>query len=1028
MASKLEAVLVHIFRSLKLDVTDYCDIETVEGNECLVMNDGTLGTLLEFNGKKSVLGRGEFDGFINSFTSTLSSFFNQRGHAIQFLFVRDFIGQEELSNLLNPQKITAKALMLDLNDIIEETAEVYSKYVYYEKCYIVLWSKPALLDNLELKLSQAERNKFRKNNNWPAFSRSQNLLRPISYLRDRHLSFLNAIRVTLQNKTFNFQVNVLNVSDALKQIRARVYPDISSDNWNPAIPYKDERTNSSRKVPARWKNNNDTDDMSEFMYPDISEQIMVSAMSSPTQKNNDSNNNQLNDPTLAQVGQRLFAPLMFKLPPSETDGLTFNKLFNSINSTDTRQNGVRKSLPFSFSMLIESDGMSVYAYKQIFASILGVASTVNKNIVDSQKLLKERQQNGEKIVKLKMSAMTWADSENISELLLRKRKLWKLLESWGGSTVVEKMGDPMLSFQSNSLALSHQHIGNAAPAPLSEALKLAPLTRPTSQFETITTMMRSMCGKLMPWERFSPLQTLWLNLFSGRPGTGKSVTVNSMNIDACLMGGLKRLSYMVYLDIGISSAGFIDAIVDALPKEYHYLALYKRLQNSSDDCINPFDIHLGGRYPLPHIKTFIVNFITLLITPPEKNGLPYEGMNALVSAAVDEAFKLKDTAEKGQPSTYTEGEFPVVDTALKQHGIQATPGKTPYYVLVDRLFEKGCYYEAEVAQRGAVPILSDLAAVANAPEFKERFGSININGNSLLSLFKFGLDTASDQYPVFNSKTKFDIGSARVIALDLQDVVVKSKDPIEMHKTSIMYMISMQCFFKKISYSQETLNFIRPAYQSYYKKLVSQLIDEYKSFSIDEYHNTGGNKLLENSIMAYARESRKWLLEINVLSQLPKDFNDLMTLASNIVLLEAGSQETRNYIREKVNLTDVAENALQTHCNGPSKDGTTFLAIQINNDTTNFQLYTLTLGPKRLWRLSTTAEDRKLRVLMYEKMNKKDAIALLAKRFPSGGCKNYVTKLKQSAIEKPDFNDEEVSDEIVEKIANDLYKEYLDNL
>lgn len=1029
MASKLETFLVHLFRSMKLDVTDYCDIETVEGNECLVMSDGSLATILEFSGKTSVLGRGEFDDFIKSFSSTTSTFFNQRGHILQFVFVRDFIDKSELENSLAPQKNTAGNLQLDIDDIIDETIDVYSKYVYSEKSYIVLWSKPALLDNLELKLSKNEKDSFRKEHEWPSFSRGQNLLRPISYLRDRHLSFVNTLLSTLRNKIYSFQVNPLNVRDALRKIRSNVYPDFSSMSWSPAIPFIDSNSgkDKTRPIPTRWKNNADANDKSEFMYPNISDQIMIAGISSPSRSNKGSDvSNPLNDPTLVQVGQRLFAPLMFKLPPSETDGLTFNKLFNEINGTDTRQNGEMKALPFSFSMILESDGMSVYRFKQIFASILGIASTINKNIMSSQKTLQEKQRNGENIVKLKMSAMTWADSDNTKELLLRKRKLWKVLESWGGSTIVEKTGDPMLAFQSNSLALSHQHIGNPAPAPLSEALKLTPLTRPASEFEHTTSMMRSICGKLMPWERFSDAQTLWLNLFSGRPGTGKSATVNSMNIDACLMGGLKRLPYVGYLDIGVSSTGFISSIEDALPSHLKYLVLYKRLQNSSKDCINPFDIHLGGRYPLPHIKTFIINFITLLITPPER-GTPYEGMNAIVAAAVDEVYKLKDTIEKGQPTVYTFGEFPEVDNAIEEYGIPVIEGKTPLYTLVDRLFDKGCVYEAEVAQRGAVPRLPDLASVANSPEFKARFGKISIQGNLLLDLFKFGLDTASDQYPIFNSKTQFDVGSARIIALDLQDVVVKGRDPQIMHNTTIMYMIATQCFFKKISFSEETLNFIRPEYFKYYKKLVSELIDEYKSFSIDEYHNTGGNVHLENILSAYARESRKWLLEINVLSQLPKDFGDLMSLASTIVLLEAGSKETRSFIRETVALSDVAESALQTHCNGPTKDGTTFLAIINTKKTTNFQLYTLSMGPKRLWRLSTSAEDRKLRTYLYEKMEKRDAIELLAKRFPSGGCKAYVKKLKQSIVDTQDFDDDLIETEIVLKIGNDLYQEYLNN-
>lgn len=1024
MSGKLEAVLIHIFKSLKMDVTDYCDIETIDGNQCLVMNDGSLATLVEFKGKTSVLGRNEFEKFISALTITLSAFFARKGHAIQFVFIKDFINQSALDSVIKSQKKTAEILRLDINDIIDEVSDVYSNYVYSERCYIVLWSYPALLDDLELKLSKAEKNEFRKNNDWPSLKTAQNLLRPISALHDHHTSYVNTVTNTFRNRNNGFSISILDVSDALNRIRRTVYPDITQDEWKPYIPVE------SSSIPLRWKDNNDVDDKSEFMYPDISEQIMTASFSAPKRNSNKANaNDPMNDPTLLKVGDRLFAPLMFKFPPAETHGLTFNKLFNELNATDTRQNGERKALPYSFSMMIESDGMNVFRFKQIFAGFLGMASDINKNINAARKKLKERLRNGERIVKMRMSAMTWADSENYAELLLRKRKLWKAMESWGNATVIENTGNPMFAFQSNALALSHKHIANPAPAPLYEALMLTPITRPSSVFANTTTVTRSLCGKLMPWERFSDIQSVWLNLFCGRPGAGKSVTVNSMNIDACLMPGMHRIPYLCYLDIGISSEGFITAIKDALPPELQYLAIYKRLQNTAEDCINPFDLHLGGREPLPYFKTFIVNFITLLVTPTERKGIPYTGMSSLVSELVNAVYKLRDTGDKGQPNKYNAGEYPLIDKKIEELGITASSGHTNYYDLVDRLFEAGCIYEAEIAQRSAVPVLSDLAAVCQREDIKATF-DIQTEGNNLIKLFTFGLKTATERYPMFNSSTKFDLGSARVVALDLQDVALKTRDPALMQQNALMYMMASQAFFKKISFSKEIIQSIRPQYKQYYMRLCNELIDEVKIIDIDEYHNTGGNESFQNALDAYARESRKWKLEINILSQIPEDFKDLIKLASTVVLLESGSEDTRKYIKENMSLPDVAEHALVTHCHGPSKDGSTFLAIINGKDNVHYQLYTLTLGAKRLWRLSTTAEDRKLRSNLYERMPKKEAINILAKRFPSGGCKSYVDKLKHSlaSSSKNDFDEDEINAEIVEKIANDLYQEYMESL
>lgn len=90
------------------------------------------------------------------------------------------------------QRSTADRLSLGIHDLIDESVAKYSQYVYDEDCYLVFWSRPALLDTVEAKLATQATNEFRKESNW-RHADAQNLLRPISYLRDRHLSFVSKI-------------------------------------------------------------------------------------------------------------------------------------------------------------------------------------------------------------------------------------------------------------------------------------------------------------------------------------------------------------------------------------------------------------------------------------------------------------------------------------------------------------------------------------------------------------------------------------------------------------------------------------------------------------------------------------------------------------------------------------------------------------------------------------------------------------------------------------------------------------------
>ena len=52
MSGKLEAVLLHVIGLLKTDVEDYCDLETIDGGRAIVAQDGSLASIVRFNGTK----------------------------------------------------------------------------------------------------------------------------------------------------------------------------------------------------------------------------------------------------------------------------------------------------------------------------------------------------------------------------------------------------------------------------------------------------------------------------------------------------------------------------------------------------------------------------------------------------------------------------------------------------------------------------------------------------------------------------------------------------------------------------------------------------------------------------------------------------------------------------------------------------------------------------------------------------------------------------------------------------------------
>lgn len=1011
MSGKLEAVLLHVIGLLKTDVEDYCDLETIDGGRAIVAQDGSLASIVRFNGTKSVLGREQFERLIQLLDGSFSVYFKNRGHQLQVVFRRDLDARGALERNAIQQRSTADRLSLGIHDLIDESVEKYSQYVYDEDCYLVFWSRPALLDTVEAKLATQATNEFRKESNWPATSDAQNLLRPISYLRDRHLSFVSKITDDLSSPEFGCSVDVLDVDDALRSVRRSVYPDLTRDDWKAAIP--------GTKIPFRWKSNGDIEDMSELLYPPLPRQIMTAT--AEIGKNGSEN---LPDSNTVRVGSRVYAPLMVAVPPREPQ--YFNTLFNSLNRAETRENGVTRALPYSISFMLESDGMSVMAFKSIFASLLSITSEQNRNINLAARALSEYRRDGGCIVKLRIAAMTWAgiDPDGIKELALRKSKLWRTLEGWGNPVVLERTGNPMIAFQTNALGLTTKHIGEPCPAPLDDAIALLPLTRPASPFSTGSTIYRSLDGKILRYQRFSSEQTTWITLISGKPGSGKSVLMNNNNVECCLMPGITRLPYIGIIDIGVSSSGFIDLIRDSLPENMRHLAIYKRLQNSERDCINPMDTPLGKREPLPKDREFIKNFLSILVTPPERRGKPYEGMSNFVGRMIDLAFQKKsDRLEKASPETYKPGHNAGVDEAVAKLGYKILPATT-YWELVDALFKAGYIYEAEVAQRYAVPTLNDLVGVASSEEVEAEYGGVMAEGNRpLIKAFSLGIREAVGDYPIFSSHTRFDIGSARVISLDLQDVAIIGSDSAY-KQTALMYMIARQSFMKKVAFSKEDLPYFDNLYKPYYDRLINDIVDENKVLCMDEFHKTGGHDGLKLQVLTDGREARKWNLEIILASQLMEDFGELTKIATALFILDSGTEETRRWLRDNIGLKPVEESALVNYVHGANAHGATFLARFSTKNATYSQLFTMTAGAMRLWALSTTAEDRKLRGLLYESMPRQQARRLLAKRFPGGSCKKLVERLKEDTFRGADFVDEDMESSVIERLAKELIHEY----
>ena len=127
-----------------------------------------------------------------------------------------------------------------------------------------------------------------------------------------------------------------------------------------------------------------------------------------------------------------------------------------------------------------------------------------------------------------------------------------------------------------------------------------------------------------------------------------------------------------------------------------------------------------------------MNFISLLATPVSSE-VAYDGISDLVGMVVDEAYKILSDEEN--PNVYTPGINEEVDALLAEIKF-VVDSKTSWWEVTDALFNAGFTREATLAQRNAVPLISDLTSIARNPAVNDLYGKVTVStGEQLIDAF-----------------------------------------------------------------------------------------------------------------------------------------------------------------------------------------------------------------------------------------------------------------------------------------------------
>ena len=1002
MIARIERWLASLALSLRQPIGSFCELETADG-AALVSDRGDYRTDVQVLGMRRMQTEAEIIATAEALRVGLASYLDRPGHGIQAVFTCDpertgtLIGRH-----LDAARTIASAIGLDLESILAERAQLWPALMRWEDTTFVLWSRPSVLTHEERKQDEDECVAAQKGA--PYLRDAQQPWVAGASLAAKHQAYVD--RVAAAFGEHGISVAVRTPHQALKASRESVYPETAGSAWKAKLPGDDVMPRVPDAIVAKpsWRRRQDHSDL---LWPGLAEQIFHEDATTLGARR-------------VRIGDHDWAAVDMAVGP-ETPR-PFAELLRDLR---------REAMPYRISLQLEGGGTSAMKWKGLAATCLAWASEGNKRVRNAIDNLSHLREAGDFSVRLRASLATWAPAapEGERNPLLRRRAaaLGGALEGWGYCQAATLAGDPLEGVMSSALGLS---MGSTAPsggAPLADALRLLPWNRPGSPWAEGACLFRTPEGRPWPCDPTGRLRNMVFDLYFGEPGHGKSVLMNSTNLGLCLStaaqsAGGARLPLVRVADIGVSGKGLIDLLHAALPPHRRHEAAYIRYENRPEFSVNPFDTQVGCRHPLPLERSFLQNLLSLGCTPIGEDA-PHEGMDQLIGAVINEVYRLcSDQGDNKSPKRYLPDLVPEADTALARHRVRLHQDAY-WWDVVDALCDCGEHHVAGLAQRYAVPVLEDLMTAMRSPAITHLYSKPQAQTReTLIEVFERYVTALIDWLPNISQPTAFDVGEARVIVLDLEDVA-PAGSPRDDRQTEIMYLMGRHILGRNM--------FLRPGYARYvpervrahHLKRFTEVKETTKRLCYDEFHRAGGRPRIVAQVQIDRREGRKHNLQVALSSQMLRDFPpELVAQATGIFILGAGNEDANVEAARRFGLSPAGAQVVRHRLKGPGREGegAPFLAVfSLRAGGRVEQLLYSSLGPVELWALSTRPADVALRDRLYAALGPTETWRRLARVFPLGTAEVEIDRRREELVRRGE-EDGRVQESVVDGLAQEL--------
>jgi len=679
----------------------------------------------------------------------------------------------------------------------------------------------------------------------------------------------------------------------------------------------------------------------------------------------------------ATIGHTWYGTAVMEVGPVSPRNLPSQTIFSAL-----MQKVRAVGIPMSISYEILPKGLEYNKLNQLLNSFLAPINATNRQIRDAYQELRahnEQKAATDPIIGLRVSFSTWARSQEKAESGLLELDL--AVKSWGGMQANHETGEPDVARLAAIPEYTTSSCAPVVPAPLSDAIYMSPLMRPASPWEFGQLQFKTSDGVIYPVQIGSRKHASFVSGWVAPSGSGKSFLINRVMYCLSLSPGAQQLPYGLVIDVGASGKGFLRHLRTVLPKSMHDQLNYFKVINDAEYCANPHDLQLGCTRPTGGEMDFQVAVYEVIF-----KGLGDE-TGAFIKSMITEAYRMfspESTDARIWQSAYSDD----ITRELHEIGFELDLVRPPtVYTVVDALFAAGRIESARIAQRFAVPRMEDMTKVLQSDRVRSVYGTAKVDGELLIERASRALLNATNEYAVLSGVTRVNTDNARIMVVDLQNVLGGSSASGK-EFAGMMYLyarhLGARNFFLDVD-EMETL--VRPQYREYQVRRVREIQQTPKVLTYEEWHNVNSVEGLVNLNIKETRETRKFKVYLNFVTQYITDYPQAILDGMTTVMVAGQQSEQQNvYAADKLALSNTDLDILR---NGLDRQGRIWSWFRLRDGQVT-AVFDNEVGPIETWCYTTDDTDSPLRNELEELIGETEALKYLAREFPKGSAASYL--------------------------------------